>query len=94
MPIEQVRELAEGRVYTGVEAQRLGLIDEIGGIEDAKNIWHKRWCETHQDTSRFRIEKTSIINSVRQFAMGSVLEPQANFSTWLTPQLQRPYKFF
>jgi protease-4 len=32
---ERVRELADGRVYTGVEAKKLGLVDEIGYLEDA-----------------------------------------------------------
>lgn len=31
----QVRELASGRVYTGAEAQRLGLVDKVGGLSDA-----------------------------------------------------------
>jgi protease IV len=35
LPEERVRALADGRVYTGVEAQRLGLVDEIGYLEDA-----------------------------------------------------------
>jgi protease-4 len=32
---ERVRELADGRVYTGVEAKKLGLVDEVGYLEDA-----------------------------------------------------------
>jgi protease-4 len=32
---EKVRELADGRVYSGVEAKKLGLIDEVGYLEDA-----------------------------------------------------------
>lgn len=35
MPEERVRTLADGRVYTGVEAQKLGLVDEVGYLEDA-----------------------------------------------------------
>jgi protease-4 len=35
LPEEQVRPLADGRVYTGVEAQKLGLVDEVGYLEDA-----------------------------------------------------------
>ena len=30
-----VRELADGRVYTGKQAQELGLVDEIGNYYDA-----------------------------------------------------------
>ena len=35
MSVEQVGELAQGRVYTGLEAENLGLVDELGGIDDA-----------------------------------------------------------
>lgn len=32
---EFVREIAQGRVWSGAEAKKLGLVDEIGGLEDA-----------------------------------------------------------
>jgi protease-4 len=35
MPESQVRSLADGRVYTGVDAQQLGLVDRVGYLEDA-----------------------------------------------------------
>ncbi|HEV3255796.1 MAG TPA: signal peptide peptidase SppA [Gemmataceae bacterium] len=35
LPEDRVRALADGRVYTGVDAKKLGLVDEIGYLEDA-----------------------------------------------------------
>ncbi|MFQ5858212.1 MAG: signal peptide peptidase SppA [Anaerolineae bacterium] len=35
MSVEEVRELADGRVYTGRQALELGLIDELGNMPDA-----------------------------------------------------------
>lgn len=35
MPKEQVRKLAGGRVYTGRDALKIGLVDRLGGINDA-----------------------------------------------------------
>ncbi|MGB9791338.1 MAG: signal peptide peptidase SppA [Thermacetogeniaceae bacterium] len=35
LPIERVRALADGRIYTGLQAKRLGLVDAIGGERDA-----------------------------------------------------------
>jgi protease-4 len=35
LPEERVRALADGRVYTGIDAQRLGLVDRVGYLEDA-----------------------------------------------------------
>jgi protease-4 len=35
LPLEKVRALAEGKVYTGEEAKALGLVDEFGNLPDA-----------------------------------------------------------
>ena len=35
LPLEDVRELADGRVYTGQQALELGLVDEVGILDDA-----------------------------------------------------------
>jgi protease-4 len=38
MTVSDVEELADGRVYTGAEARRLGLVDEFGNLYDAIDI--------------------------------------------------------
>lgn len=35
LPETQVEEIAQGRIWSGMQAQELGLVDEIGGLEDA-----------------------------------------------------------
>jgi len=35
MPVERVNEIAQGRVWSGVDAQALGLVDELGNLDDA-----------------------------------------------------------
>ncbi len=35
MPKEKIAEIAQGRVWSGVSAKQIGLVDEIGGINDA-----------------------------------------------------------
>ena len=35
IPVEKLRPLAEGRIYTGEEARQLGLVDVFGNLEDA-----------------------------------------------------------
>ncbi|MBD2464335.1 signal peptide peptidase SppA [Oscillatoria sp. FACHB-1407] len=35
LPRQRVAEIAQGRVWSGIEAQRIGLVDEIGGLEEA-----------------------------------------------------------
>jgi len=36
--VERVRELADGRVYTGRQAHELGLVDRLGDFEDAVRV--------------------------------------------------------
>ena len=38
LPKEQVRELADGRVYSGLQAQRVGLVDELGNLPHAIDL--------------------------------------------------------
>ncbi len=35
MSVDEVNEIAQGRVWSGVDAQKLGLVDEIGNLDDA-----------------------------------------------------------
>jgi len=35
LPLEDVRELADGSIYTGQQALELGLVDEVGTLDDA-----------------------------------------------------------
>ena len=35
MSVEAVNEIAQGRVWSGTDAKKIGLIDEIGGLEAA-----------------------------------------------------------
>jgi protease-4 len=35
MPMEKVEEVAKGRVWSGIAAKRVGLVDELGGLHDA-----------------------------------------------------------
>jgi ClpP class serine protease len=38
MPKERVRALADGRVYSGRMARELGLVDALGGLDDAISL--------------------------------------------------------
>jgi protease-4 len=42
MTQERVHELARGRVWTGADARENGLVDELGGLEDAAAIARRR----------------------------------------------------
>lgn len=42
LPKERVHEIAQGRVWSGAEGQKLGLVDELGGLADAVRFAAKK----------------------------------------------------
>jgi protease-4 len=38
LPEERVREIADGRVYSGEQAKELGLVDSFGGLDEAAEV--------------------------------------------------------
>ena len=45
-PAEDIEKLARGRVYSGLEAYRLGLVDRLGGFDTALDLVRERIGET------------------------------------------------
>jgi protease-4 len=35
LPLDKVQEIARGRIWTGADAKRIGLVDELGGVREA-----------------------------------------------------------
>ena len=42
LQMEQIKRLADGRIYTGEQAEAAGLVDEIGYLEDAIALAKKK----------------------------------------------------
>jgi protease-4 len=38
LPLEKVREIAKGRVWTGADALEIGLVDRLGGVNEAMDL--------------------------------------------------------
>lgn len=53
LTIAQVDAIAQGRVWTGIDAQKLGLVDEIGGLEAAIKYAAKLGKTTSYRTENF-----------------------------------------
>lgn len=53
MTTAQVDSIAQGRVWTGIDAHKLGLVDEIGGLEDAIKYAAKLGKTTSYRTENF-----------------------------------------
>ena len=70
MPIARVEPLAQGRVYTGRQAHRLGLVDQLGGMATAQKEARRLaklddsapiyWYEESPNTVRTWVEKLLI----------------------------------
>ena len=41
LPVETIREIADGRVFSGARAKELGLVDVLGNFQDAVNLAKK-----------------------------------------------------
>lgn len=72
MPREKAAELANGKIYTGQEAQKLGLIDELGGQDDAQ-MWLAQKCDVPFSRRMLEkpVSKTRLLE--RLLAMGKFL---------------------
>ncbi len=38
MPVEDIKKIADGRIFSGSQALKIGLVDELGNLEDAVKI--------------------------------------------------------
>ncbi|MBI1836069.1 MAG: S49 family peptidase, partial [Flavobacteriia bacterium] len=53
MTIKQVNQIARGRVWTGRDALKIGLVDKLGGIQDAINYAAKKAAIKNQKVLYF-----------------------------------------
>jgi len=59
MPIEAVKKLADGRIYSGRQALKLGLVDQLGGYETANDLLQSLCQERYKTKGRFPVEEVS-----------------------------------
>jgi len=78
LPIERVREIAEGRVWAGTTAKQIGLVDEYGTVDDAIAAAAKLAKIAPADARPLYIEKP--LNTWKQF-FKSLVAPDDEGST-------------
>ena len=61
---EKVRDIATGQLYTGEQAQELGLVDELGGLDSAIDLASKLAGVTNPEVVYYRHEAPSLLNSL------------------------------
>jgi len=65
MPPEKVRKIADGRVFTGRQAVKVGLVDELGNLEDAVKTAAKLAGISGEPSVLDKKEKTSLTDFLR-----------------------------
>ncbi|MFT6814970.1 MAG: protease-4 [Sphingobacteriales bacterium] len=77
IPQDRVKELGGGRVYSGTEALTLGLVDEIGGLEDAINEAVKQAELSEYKIISLPVQKDPIqemMKSMGNVSVGKIIE--------------------
>lgn len=77
MSKEKVDEIAQGRVWTGIMAKQLGLVDELGSLDDAIAFAAKTAKTTDYKISLFPQYKIEFGDLIRKFFGMSVSSMQA-----------------
>jgi protease-4 len=94
MPIEKLRELAGGRVYTGRQAKEIGLVDELGPLHDA--ILAAKALAGLQDDDEVTIESLpepkSILDSLFRSSEGEKELSYGRHLELLAPELAVPLR--
>lgn len=62
MPVETVKKLATGRIYSGREAQAVGLVDSLGNLDEA--VSEAKKLAKIEDVKVVRIESSSLFHQL------------------------------
>jgi protease-4 len=93
LPEEKVREIADGRVYTGKQAMELGLVDELGNLPEAIDRaaelggieGEPRLVEYHRPPTLFETFFGSLVSPFQPFDLARLLDLESR------PSLQYLY---
>jgi protease-4 len=97
-PVEDVDKIAQGRVWAGVDAQRIGLVDTLGGLKDATDAAAKL-AELGSDYSVDYIEpelslREALLMQLRSETlrigrMAGIIAPRSDVERVLDPMLEQ-----
>jgi len=96
--VEDVDKIAQGRVWAGVDAQRIGLVDHLGGLKDATNA-AARLAELGADYDVEYIEpelslREELLMQIRSQAvrigqLAGIIAPRSDVERMLDPLLEQ-----
>jgi protease IV len=65
MAVERLREVAKGRVWTGADARSHGLVDDLGGLDEAIDVACSRAGLRRQDVEIRPMPKSPLLQALR-----------------------------
>lgn len=77
LPLEDVIKIADGRIYTATQAQKLGLIDQIGTLEDVKQYIRDNYDPAYKNIQfiDFEYENNDFLLSIlKKYGIVSFME--------------------
>jgi protease-4 len=98
LPVDSVRQIAEGRYYSGVKGKKNGLVDEIGGLMTALSIARKKaGFEPDEEIDIIEIPKSMglintgrLLSPMRRLPEVIVDEPVYQYLKYLTEHPGQP----
>lgn len=76
MTYEQVDALGGGRIYTGMEAKKLGLVDELGSLEQAITYAAEQAEITEYQIKAYPIKKTGVEALLKEMNLSAEMKTQ------------------
>ena len=86
---EAIDALGGGRIYTGAEAHRLGLVDEIGGLQDAIDFAAAEVNLDKYQLVSYPIKKNDFETLMKEMNLST--EIQAQIKSSMDPELLETY---
>jgi len=93
IPLEKMKELATGRVWTGRAAKEIGLVDQLGGLKDAYDLAVKRANLEGQDVMPIILPREKSILELL-FDMGAVGRTNLHAGAVVPESLLRRVPYF
>ncbi len=79
---DSIKNIADGRIFTGRQAQTLGLVDSLGGYLDALSYLRKI---TNSAPNARIVEKTEKLSNIREWFLESMVRIFPQLYTYLAP---------
>lgn len=83
LPISDVDSLAQGRIYSGIQALKLGLVDTLGGLDDAIRIAVQAAHLVNYNLRIMPEYESGLKEAVSGMAQSKIIEGDANLQEYL-----------